>query len=45
MPEAARNKDYEFVKLAHLNHLFQTAQTGSPMEYTEIEETFARVGG
>jgi hypothetical protein len=29
------------VKLAHLNHLFQTAQTGSPIEYAKIEETFA----
>jgi len=41
--EAAGNKDYEIVKLAHLNHLFQTAETGSPMEYAEIEETFAPV--
>src|SRR5580658_154685 len=39
--EAGGNPDYQIVKLAHLNHLFQTAQTGSPMEYAKIEETFA----
>jgi hypothetical protein len=39
--EVAGNPDYQIVKLAHLNHLFQTAQTGSPMEYAKIEETFA----
>jgi len=33
----------EIVKLPHLNHLFQTAKTGSPMEYAKIEETFAPV--
>jgi hypothetical protein len=26
-----------------LNHLFQTAKTGSPAEYAQIEETFAPV--
>jgi pimeloyl-ACP methyl ester carboxylesterase len=39
--EAGENKDYEVVKLAGLNHLFQTAITGSPSEYGEIEETIA----
>ena len=39
--EAGGNADYEIVKLPHLNHLFQTAKTGSPMEYPRIEETFA----
>ncbi len=39
--EAGGNTDYEIVKLPHLNHLFQTARTGSPMEYDKIEETFA----
>jgi uncharacterized protein len=29
------------VELAGLNHLFQTARTGSPDEYGKIEETFA----
>jgi len=27
--------------LPGLNHLFQTAKTGSPSEYQNIEETFA----
>ncbi len=39
--EAGGNPDYEIVKLPHLNHLFQTAKTGLPMEYSKIEETFA----
>jgi hypothetical protein len=39
--EAGGNPDYEIVKLPHLNHLFQTAQTGAPTEYAKIEETFA----
>lgn len=41
--EAGGNPDYQIVKLPHLNHLFQTAQTGSPMEYAKIEETFSPV--
>jgi len=41
--EAGGNPDYQIVKLPHLNHLFQTAQTGLPMEYAKIEETFAPV--
>jgi fermentation-respiration switch protein FrsA (DUF1100 family) len=39
--EAGGNADYEIVKLPGLNHLFQTAKTGSPLEYSKIEETFA----
>lgn len=39
--EAGANKDYEVVKMAGLNHFFQTAQTGAPSEYGEIEETIA----
>lgn len=39
--EAGNNKDYEVVKLAGLNHFFQTATTGAPSEYGEIEETIA----
>jgi pimeloyl-ACP methyl ester carboxylesterase len=39
--EARGNPDYEIVKLPGLNHLFQTAKTGLPMEYAKIEETFA----
>jgi pimeloyl-ACP methyl ester carboxylesterase len=41
--EAGGNPDYQIVKLPHLNHLFQTAQTGAPTEYAKIEETFAPV--
>lgn len=35
------NKDYRVVELPGLNHLFQTAQTGAPSEYAEIEETLS----
>jgi len=41
--EDARNRDYTIVKLPKLNHLFQTATTGMPQEYQNIEETFAPV--
>jgi hypothetical protein len=30
-------------ELPGLNHLFQTAKTGSPSEYAEIEETISPV--
>jgi pimeloyl-ACP methyl ester carboxylesterase len=39
--DAAGNKHYEADELPGLNHLFQTAKTGSPSEYAEIEETIA----
>lgn len=39
--ETGKNQDYEVVKLAGLNHFFQTAVTGAPTEYGEIEETIA----
>lgn len=35
------NKDLTTVEVPDLNHMFQTAKTGSPSEYAEIEETFA----
>jgi pimeloyl-ACP methyl ester carboxylesterase len=35
------NKNYKLVELKKLNHLFQTAETGSPNEYAKIEETMA----
>jgi uncharacterized protein len=41
--EAGGNRDYTAVKLPGLNHLFQTALTGSPEEYEKIEETIAPV--
>ncbi|MBI5280052.1 MAG: alpha/beta fold hydrolase [Candidatus Solibacter usitatus] len=35
------NRDYRIVRLPGLNHLFQTAKTGLPAEYAQIEETMA----
>jgi uncharacterized protein len=37
----AGNKDFETAEMPGLNHLFQTAKTGSPAEYAQIEETIA----
>jgi fermentation-respiration switch protein FrsA (DUF1100 family) len=37
----AGNSDVETAELPGLNHLFQTAMTGAPLEYGEIEETIA----
>ena len=39
--KAAGNRDYRTVSLPRLNHLFQTATTGSPVEYATISETFS----
>ncbi|HEY1678004.1 MAG TPA: alpha/beta fold hydrolase [Candidatus Sulfotelmatobacter sp.] len=41
--EQAGNKHFEIDELPGLNHLFQTAKTGSPTEYAEIEETMSPV--
>lgn len=41
--EAAGNKHFEIDELPGLNHLFQTAKTGSPAEYSQIEETMSSV--
>jgi uncharacterized protein len=41
--KAGGNKDVTVVRLAKLNHLFQSSETGSPNEYTNIEETVAPV--
>jgi pimeloyl-ACP methyl ester carboxylesterase len=41
--EAAGNKHFEIAELPGLNHLFQTATTGSPNEYAQIDETIAPV--
>jgi len=38
---AGGNKDYSVKELPGLNHLFQTAKTGSPTEYARIEETIS----
>ncbi|MBS1787120.1 MAG: alpha/beta fold hydrolase [Acidobacteria bacterium] len=41
--KAGGNKDVTIVRLPKLNHLFQTCETGSPSEYSKIEETIAPV--
>jgi len=41
--EQAGNKHFEIDELPGLNHLFQTAKTGAPAEYAEIEETISPV--
>jgi pimeloyl-ACP methyl ester carboxylesterase len=37
--EKAKNKRFEIVPMPDLNHMFQKAKTGGPMEYATIEET------
>jgi pimeloyl-ACP methyl ester carboxylesterase len=37
--KAGGNRDYKIETLTGLNHLFQSAKTGAPSEYIEIEET------
>ena len=37
------NRDFTIKEFPGLNHLFQTALTGSPDEYAEIEETISPV--
>jgi len=39
--KTAGNRDVTTKELPGLNHLFQTANTGSPTEYATVEETFA----
>ena len=41
--ERGGNRDYRVVELKGLNHLFQTADSGDPLEYGRIEETFSPV--
>lgn len=41
--EAADNRHFEADELPGLNHLLQTAKTGLPSEYAEIEETMSPV--
>lgn len=40
---ASGHPDYSLVEIPGLNHLFQTAGTGSPTEYAQIEETISPV--
>ncbi len=39
--EEGGNKNFEVKELPGLNHLFQPAKTGSPLEYGKIEETIS----
>jgi pimeloyl-ACP methyl ester carboxylesterase len=39
--KAGGNQKYTIREMPELNHLFQTAKTGSPAEYGQLEETFA----
>lgn len=39
--KAGGNRDYTVKELPGLNHLFQTAKTGLPAEYRQIEETMS----
>jgi uncharacterized protein len=39
--EEGGNKDFQAIELPGLNHLFQHAPTGVPVEYGGIEETMA----
>jgi len=39
--QEAGNKNVEVDELPGLNHLFQTAKTGAPSEYAQIEETMS----
>jgi uncharacterized protein len=41
--EEGGNTHFEIDELPGLNHLFQTAETGAPSEYAEIEETMSPV--
>ncbi len=41
--KAPGNRHYAVKKLPHLNHLFQTADTGAESEYAEITETIAPI--
>jgi uncharacterized protein len=41
--DAAGNQHVEIDELPGLNHLFQTAKTGAPAEYGQIEETMSPV--
>ena len=41
--KAGGNTNVVVTELPNLNHLFQTAQTGSLEEYAKIEETFAPI--
>ncbi len=39
--KAGKNRQYTLIEMPDLNHLFQTAKTGSPSEYDQLEEIIA----
>lgn len=39
---AINHSNYKTIKIEGVNHLFQTCTTGSPEEYSTIEETFSK---
>lgn len=41
--KAAGNKDFTIKRFPKMNHLFQTSETGSPMEYAKISESFSPI--
>jgi len=41
--EEAGNKDFVIKELSGLNHMFQESETGSMLEYSEIEQTFSPI--
>ena len=41
--ETGGNRDYTVEELPGLNHFFQTAETGAPLEYGKIEETISPI--
>lgn len=41
--EKGGNKNFEIKEIPGLNHLFQTAETGSPAEYMKIQETISPI--
>ena len=41
--ESGGNRNFVIKELPGLNHAFQTAKTGSPSEYVEIEETISPI--
>ena len=41
--EAGKNRNVTVKELSGLNHIFQTCESGSPILYTTIQETFSPV--
>jgi hypothetical protein len=39
--QAGGNRDFQTIESPGVNHLFQSAKTGAPAEYGQIEETIS----